>query len=181
MMNDMERKCLDAFPEWLKSLGEDAKSVSALLEDASIPEGARRYVTGALNYLFKSLDLISDGIEDLGFLDDAFVLRVATALAVEETPALRETTPAIARLADDSALVRSLLDTLYPRLEDYVKRLRTGAARGRAVDDILANENVRRDFLNEVSGWSVSYEAPSFVRDEKNLVKLKSFLSTQLP
>jgi len=180
-MNDVDRQCLDTFPQWLKSLGEDAKSASALLEDTFFPEGARRYLTGALNYLFKSLDLISDGIEDLGFLDDAFVLRVAAALALEEAPSLREAAPAVARLADDSALVRSLLDALYPRLEAYVKRLRTGTARGRAVDDILSDEAVRRDFLNEVSGWSVSYEAPTFTRDEKNLVKLKSFLSTQLP
>jgi uncharacterized membrane protein YkvA (DUF1232 family) len=180
-MNEFDRTCLDTFPEWLKSLGEDAKGASALLEDTSIPEGARRYLTGSLNYLFKSLDLISDGIEDLGFLDDAFVLRVAAALALEEVPTLREAFPKVARLADDASLVRSLLDALYPRLEAYVKRLRTGVARGRSVDDILADEGVRRDFLNEVSGWSVSYEAPTFTRDEKNLVKLKSFLSTQLP
>ena len=32
--------------------------------------------------MFKSLDLIPDGLEGLGFLDDAFVLRVAAGLAV---------------------------------------------------------------------------------------------------
>ena len=49
------------------------------------------------------------------------------------------------------------------------------------MDEILTDAAVRRDFMNEVSGWSTSYEAPSFAKDEKNLVKLKSFLSAKLP
>jgi dTDP-4-dehydrorhamnose reductase len=46
----------------------------------------KRYVTSGLNYIFKSLDLIPDGIDDLGFCDDAFVIRVAAALACEADP-----------------------------------------------------------------------------------------------
>ncbi len=37
---------------------------------------SRRYATAGLNYIFKSLDLIPDGIDDIGFCDDAFVIRV---------------------------------------------------------------------------------------------------------
>ena len=37
------------------------------------------------------------------------------------------------------------------------------------------------DCLQELRGWAASYEAPSFVRDEKNLVKLQSFLGAKLP
>jgi uncharacterized membrane protein YkvA (DUF1232 family) len=180
-MNDVDRRCLDTFPEWLRTLADDANDLAAAVGDGNAPEAVRRYATGALNYLFKSLDLISDGIEDLGYLDDAFVLRVAAALAVAEAPDAETQTPKVARLAADAKLIASLLGSDYARLETYVKRLKTGAARGRTVDDILGDDGVRRDFLNEVSGWSNSYEVPSFVRDEKNLVKLKSFLSAQLP
>ncbi len=180
-MNDVERQCLDTFPEWLKSLADDANDLSAAVGDASAPEGVRRYATAALNYLFKSLDLISDGIEDLGYLDDAFVLRVAAALAVAEAPDAEQRAPKVARLAHDAKLVKALLGADYARLETYVKKLKTGAARGRTVDEILGDETVRREFLNEVAGWSNSYEVPSFVKDEKNLVKLKSFLNAQLP
>ena len=74
-MSELNTRCLDAFPEWLKTLPEDAVALSLLLDDESLPEPARRRVAGSLNYLFKSLDLIPDGIEDLGFLDDAFVIR----------------------------------------------------------------------------------------------------------
>ncbi len=180
-MNDVDRKCLDAFPVWLRTLADDAQSLSATVGDSSAPDAARRYAAAALNYLFKSLDLISDGIEDLGYIDDAFVLRVAAALAVAEAPDTASRAPKIAALAGDAKLIASLLGGDHARLESYVKKLKTSAARGRTVDDILGDDDVRRDFLNEVSGWCNSYEVPTFTRDEKNLVKLKSFLSSRLP
>lgn len=180
-MNDLDSRCLDRFPEWLRTLGDDATLLASVIDDPAAPESVRRYAAGALNYLFKSLDLISDGIEDLGFLDDAFVVRVAAALALGESPEAGAQTATLKALADDAKLIESMLDSVYPRLESYVMRLRTGTARGRTVDEILADEVIRRDFLNEVAGWASSYETPTFTRDEKNLVKLKSFLTTQLP
>jgi uncharacterized membrane protein YkvA (DUF1232 family) len=131
-----------------------------------------------LNYVFKSLDLIPDGIEDLGYLDDAFVLRVACAMAATEETRLA---PIVERLAKDAVLIQDLLGADYKRLESYCERLKGGAARGRTVGEILEDEAVQRDFMNEVRGWATSYEAPTFTKDEKNLVKLKSFLSAKLP
>lgn len=177
-MTETENKCLDTFPEWLRSLATDAGDLADVVGDASVSEGQRRFATAALNYLFKSLDLIPDGIEDLGYLDDAFVLRVACAVAVENEP---NKAPTVERLASDAALIADLLGGDYARLESYVKKLTGGAARGRTVDEILEDETVRRDFLNEVTGWATSYESPNFSRDEKNLVKLRSFLSAKLP
>jgi hypothetical protein len=77
--------------------------------------------------------------------------------------------------------VGELLGKDYARLEAYVKTLTRGAARGRTVDEILRDEQVRGAFLGEVTGWAASYQTPSFTRDEKNLVKLQSFLSAKLP
>ena len=180
-MNELQTRCLDTFPEWLRTLATDASDLAQLLTDPSAPDVAKRYVTAGLNYLFKSLDLIPDGIEDLGFLDDAFVLRVAAALALAESPAVREEAPVIARLAGDAKLISELLGKDYTRLESYVKSLTKGAARGRTVDEILGDTAVRGAFMNEVAGWASSYASPSFTRDEKNLVKLQSFLSAKLP
>ena len=183
-MNELHTRCLDLFPEWLRALAADAGELSKLLASPSEPESTRRYVAGGLNYLFKSLDLIPDGIEDLGFLDDAFVIRVAAALAIKE--AHQETgtapvAPVLARLAADTKLVADLLGKDYVRLESYVKTLTRGIARGRTVDDILHDDTIRAAFLHEVSGWAASYQTPSFSRDEKNLVKLQSFLGAKLP
>lgn len=176
-MNETETKCLETFPEWLRTLATDASDLAEIIPNQDVSETQRRLATAALNYLFKSLDLIPDGIEDLGYLDDAFVMRVACALAKEES----SQAPIVERLGQDAALIASLLGADYARLEAYVGKLKGGAARGRTVDEILTDEAVRRDFINEVQGWATSYEAPSFNKDEKNLVKLKSFLSAKLP
>jgi len=181
-MSDTDTKCLDTFPQWLRALSDDANDLAKAVGDESLPEPVRRYAVAGLNYLFKSLDLIPDGIEDLGYLDDAFVLRVAAKRAVVEAPGAEEKAPEVMRLSRDTALIAELLgEGDYGRLEVYVEKLKHGAARGRTVDEIISDEAVRRDFLNEVSGWASSYEAPSFTRDEKTLVKLKSFLSAKLP
>jgi uncharacterized membrane protein YkvA (DUF1232 family) len=180
-MTESPNRYLDTFPEWLRTLGSDATDLAELLSSSSVPDGAKRYVAGGLNYLFKSLDLIPDGIEDLGFLDDCFVIRVAATLALAEHPTLKGEAAVLVRLAADTKLISELLTRDYARLEKYVKGLTKGAARGRTVDEILSDAQVRTTFLQEVSGWSSSYTAPSFSRDEKNLVKLQSFLSTKLP
>lgn len=181
-MSELNDRCLDQFPEWLRALATDATEMSNAVADvASVNHVAAAQIVGGLNYLFKSLDLISDGIEDLGFLDDAFVLRVAAAQALREAPALGASRPALSRLADDTKLIAALLGKDYARLENYVKTLRSGASRGRSVDDILNDEQAGAVFLHEVTGWASSYSVPSFSRDEKNLVKLKSFLLAKLP
>jgi uncharacterized membrane protein YkvA (DUF1232 family) len=166
-------KYLDLFPGWLRELGRDAEALAALLEESAMPGPAREAIAGGINYLFKSLDLIPDGIDDIGYLDDAFVLRVAAELAMREDTgdADAEKLRAIGRLANDCELLRDYLDKDYARLESYVTGLKKGSARGRTVDDILANESIRAEFLSDVRGFSKSYESPSFSREEKNLIK----------
>ncbi|NUO50490.1 MAG: DUF1232 domain-containing protein, partial [Polyangiaceae bacterium] len=67
------------------------------------------------------------------------------------------------------------------RLTTYVEGLVHGAARGRTAEEIVADAGVRAAFVTELDAWAKSYAAPSFGRDEKNLVKLTSFLSAKLP
>lgn len=175
-MSDLDSRCLDTFPEWLRTLPDDATAFAGVLSDGSVDESARRPIAGALNYLFKSLDLIPDGIEDLGYLDDAFVFRAAAAASGGASGS-----DAVARLADESGLVREFLGQDYARLERYVASLASGTVRGRSVDSILGDASVRNGLVSDVRGWASSYVAPSFGRDAKNLVKLRSFLTTKLP
>src|SRR5262245_39931156 len=131
---ELEGRCLDAFPEWLRSLAGDAVDLSQILTHDAAPLLARQTIAGGLNNLFKSLDLIPDGIEDLGFLDDAFVLRVAADLSLSGWPEGREALPVAARLAGDTKIIEDLLGKDYARLVHHVRALRAGAARGRTVD-----------------------------------------------
>ncbi|MDB4975057.1 MAG: hypothetical protein JWN48_3398 [Myxococcaceae bacterium] len=189
-MSDSDGKILDAFGAWLHALGRDAELLGGLLAPApgadqgaasgesELHEGARKAAAGGLNYLFKSLDLIPDGIDDIGYLDDAFVLRVAAAQAVEAgATASKE----VSQLAAENQLVREFLGETYARLDRYVTGLRSGAARGRTVQDILGSEGVLQEFLEDVKGFAAAYKAPSFSRDPKNLIKLRAFFDAKLP
>lgn len=169
---------LDIFPEWLRSLGEDAAALGKVAEHAE-DNDVGRYVVGGINYVFKSLDLIADGIDDVGFCDDAFVIRVGAMLAVEaDANAANE--EIIGRLAGEAKIVEEFLEEDYPALVEYVKGLRKGAARGRSVEDIVTSPDVRQTFAQEVSAWAAEYQVPSFTRDVKTLIKLKAFLSAKL-
>lgn len=168
---------LDVFPGWLRTLGEDAGALGGVVS-ADGNDEVKRYVTSGLNYIFKSLDLIPDGIDDLGFCDDAFVIRVAASLAIEAEPTANE--GIVARLAEDAKAVEDFLGDDYPRLVAYVKGLRKGAARGRTVEDIMTDASARTSFVHEVAAWAQEYQVPSFTRDVKTLIKLKAFLSAKL-
>src|ERR1041384_4414380 len=176
-MSTLESRCLEAFPGWLESLAEDAQNLAALLEQGDASPAALRGAACSLNYLFKSLDLIPDGLEDLGFIDDAFVLRVAAALV---SPGERDRDGVLGKLADEAALISEFLGPDYERLVAYVEKLGATAARGRTVTQILEDESVRAELVREVQQWATAYVPPSFTRDTRSLVKLKSFLTTRL-
>src|ERR1700729_4520975 len=114
----LDPRYLELFPQWLRSLGEDAAQVGDELASGAADDDATRALVSGLNYIFKSLDLIPDGIDDLGFLDDAFVLRVACDLAAEALP--EHKAGIVQRLAADARAVKDFLGEDYPRLEAYV-------------------------------------------------------------
>lgn len=182
-MTDLQTRCLDAFPEWLKTLASDALALAALLDNRTLPDVVRRKVAAALNYLFKSLDLIPDGIEDLGFIDDAFVFRAAAAAALSADAGAADVdeTGTLARLAGDAELVREFLGEDADRLDRFVATLAEVVVRGRSVEAILTEDSVRASLLGDLRGWEAAYQVPSFTKDRKNLVKLRSFLAAKLP
>ena len=181
--NEDLNKYLDLFPAWLRGLGEDASELVDLVPISAISTDARECIAGGVNYLFKSLDLIPDGIDDIGYLDDAFVLRVAAELASEGdisgVPADRMRS--LGRLANDCEDIREFLGKDYERLKIYVRSLRKGAARGRSVQDILEDAATQQSFVDDVRNFVRGFEAPSFSREAKNLVKLKAFFDAKLP
>src|SRR6202042_3181650 len=89
MTDAPDPKYREMFPAWLRSLGEDAGALGTLVSGNASAD-VKRHVIAGLNYIFKSLDLIPDGIDDLGFMDDAFVLRVACAFAVDARPDVKK-------------------------------------------------------------------------------------------
>ena len=182
-MTELDSRCLDAFPEWLRSLHEDALALAGLLEEERLAEPVRRQIASALNYLAKSVDLIPDGLEELGYVDDAFVFRAAAAEAIQRdaTAAGADVTGTLSRLAGDAELIREFLGDCYARLSAFTQALDELSVRGRTAGAIATDAAVRRQLLHEVRSWTESFTAPTFSRDEKNLIKVKSFLNAKLP
>jgi uncharacterized membrane protein YkvA (DUF1232 family) len=177
-MSTLESRCLEQFPAWLRSLTTDARALCQVLDsDAESP--LRRSAAVALNYLFKSIDLIPDGLEDLGYLDDAFVFRASVAAAVA-LGALPEAGSPVERMKDDTALIREFLGADFERLEAYVAALGDRPVRGRSAEELLEDQDARAELVRDVQSWAASFESPTFLRDAKSLVKLRSFLSTRL-
>lgn len=177
-MTPLESRCLDSFPDWLGALSEDARALAALLEGNG-PEVGRQAAALALTYLLKSLDLIPDGLQDLGLIDDAFVLRVAATRVRAEDRSF-DSSGTLARLTSEAGLLAEFLGPEYARLERYVDKLEAGSARGRGVSAVMHDPELRAALISDVRRWAEDYEPPAFGRDEKNLVKLRSFLKTRI-
>ncbi|NLE48744.1 MAG: DUF1232 domain-containing protein [Sandaracinaceae bacterium] len=182
-MSDSDAQYVETFQGWLRGLPDDAEKLTELLGDESIPLDAREFVAGGLNYLFKSLDIVPDGIDQLGYLDDCFVLRVAASLALEEgaDEAGMEALETLARLSNETESLEEFLGEDYQRLAAYVKSQKRGAARGRSVTDILTDEETREEFVQEVRAFAQGFRPPSLSDNETTLVKFRGFLDKKLP
>jgi hypothetical protein len=191
-MSELDARCLEEFPAWLGSLPEDARAFAGLLGDESAPAQVRAKAAQGLSYLVKSLDLIRDGIEDLGFIDDAFVLRLLAASTVsalaqagnEPEDGLGGGSPAgaaLERLASDVELIEGFLGPDFDRLVRHVNTLDEISVRGRGAPQVLADREALDQLCGELRAWADRYEAPAFSRDPKNLVKLRAFMKTKLP
>ena len=157
--------------------------MSKLTLHSQVDDVTRRQLVAALNYLFKSADLIPDGIEDLGYLDDAFVLRVTASLIRAERAELldADSTGVLRRLAADADLVERYLEADYERAVRFVTGLSNIEARGKSVDAIVVDDAALGQFVEEVERWASGFESPTFSQDEKNLIRLRAFLQTKLP
>ena len=176
----IDTRCLEVFPAWLRALADDARALLKLLEvseELTLGQAAAR----ALVYLTQSLDLIADGLEELGYLDDAFVLRFAAA-AVPESERALDPSGLMTRLAEEAELLAAFLgpdDT--ERFRQFVAGLGALTARGRSVAQVLEEPEVRDALARDVRAWAETYPVPTFTRDAKTLVKVRAFLRTKLP
>jgi uncharacterized membrane protein YkvA (DUF1232 family) len=141
-MSDVDERAIETFGTWLRSLGDDTQAVATVVGNESIAAEVRRPLAGSLNYFLKSLDLIDDGIEGLGFLDDAFVLRIASSNA----QAAGQLPESLTHLAGDADLIREALGDIAPRLDSLSMR-RTLLTSHSATCWINPNWRLRFDFF----------------------------------
>ncbi len=183
-MSNINEKCLEVFPNWLSTLPNDVGIILQALKSEGLNLEAKRILLGSINYLFKSLDLIPDEVDDLGYLDDAFVLRLSAEAALEQGLGDVPDTVKLEldSLAKGTGLLKEFFDTdIYRRFAQYVTRLRTGAARGRTVDELVESHPTYDSFVKEIENFISGFRVPNFERDENNLIKLAAFFDARLP
>jgi hypothetical protein len=184
-MSELDSQCLAAFPEWLQRLPADTRTFLHVLQHDEQPEPVRAGAAAALNHLVKSLDLVPPGIEELGFIETAFVLRAAAARMLRE-PAVEaaadsELAAALAALADEATLLEGFLGADWPRFMRYMASLDELVVRGRSVSTLLGDAERRDELCAKLADWAAGYRTPRFVADPKSLVKVRAFLNVKLP
>jgi uncharacterized membrane protein YkvA (DUF1232 family) len=176
-MDQSSQRRLEVFTQWLKALPADVKALASILALRE-PEPVRVAVVSALVYLTRNLDLIPDGIEGIGYLDDAFVLRTASALAVESVGVGAPT--AIRRLARDNDLVQEFLGSDYARFRTYVVGLRDHVAKGRTAVQIAASDELAKAIVAEANDWCGEYKESPLKKDPAELDRLQMFMKSKL-
>lgn len=173
--SERETELLNSFRAWLVRLPKDAELFSSALTDETVSREVKIALAGGLNYLFKSLDLIDDGILGLGLLDDAFVLRLVLAQLGDAAPeTLRE-------LQGEADTAVEFLGGLAPRFARYLGSLTDARVRGRSAAEIVDDPEFMQEFVREVRSFAQRYECPDLPGETTALVKLRSFLGAKLP
>jgi uncharacterized membrane protein YkvA (DUF1232 family) len=165
---------------WLRAFGADVGALLPLIESPETPATVKRPLVGGLNYLFRALDLIPDGLEDIGYVDDLFVLRRAAVLAKNGLVVAKLPVPeVISRMADNAQWVLAWLETMAIPFEEYCAQLMldSASARGRTVGAILTDANVLGDFLGDLRVFVGGFQPPPFASEDRTLVKLRAYFS----
>lgn len=175
-------EALSTFGSWLSQLGGEADALCRLVEQEELPVAVRRVGAESLNHLLYSVQLIPEGLEALGHLEDSFAFRVLAQQAVSAEPELAsaDTSGTLGRLAGEAEVLAEFLGAEdHARFGQLVIE-RAQRVRGRPVTDLLDPGDARTAALEEARSWSQSYRPPSFGTGEQDLVKLRAFLRTRL-
>jgi uncharacterized membrane protein YkvA (DUF1232 family) len=145
---------MNRMKEWIDGFPDDVKIVQKVVESAQANAEARQLAAAALSYLVTRMDLIPDWEETCGVIDDAMVLRVAMALALDKGADEHLDTDAsrgVARLANDSDVVAEFLGgDLFPRFKKYVQALTGQTVRGRTPQTIVNDPHARKYLYDDI-------------------------------
>jgi uncharacterized membrane protein YkvA (DUF1232 family) len=245
-----DSKFLPTFSGWLSGMAAEVQALGRILEAPGSSEPLRRASAEGLNYVLRSFDLIPDGLEALGYLDDLFAIRALAQRAsqTEPEPVVAERESAddetegseaggwsvrtseaadeeeedgsalvdgsseqasanseldggsvrasgssagaswnsgdeagtLTRLAEEANVVAEFLGDDFALLEQLVFSPSATEAKGRSVEDLLQDADLRVAALTEIRAWAQGYQPPELAAGEEELVKLRSFFGTKL-
>jgi len=146
-------KYIDKMRGWIDTFSADVAVVKNIVESAKAPADARAPAAASLNYLVTRMDLIPDWEETCGVIDDAMILRVATAIAAEKGLGDLDASAsaAVGRLCNEAEVVSEFLGpVLYPKLKKYTQDLVGKEVRGRKPQHVVDDAQKREQLYVEI-------------------------------
>lgn len=172
--------CLQTFSRWLEGMPAEVTALCDVLESAGsarVPEECRRASAESLAHLMRSIELIPDGIEALGYLENLFAFRAIMRDASRGLDAADETSR---RLAAEAEVVAGFLGEDFGRLREAAQKAREHVRAGLRASDLLDDAERRSAALAQLRAWARAYRTPELGRTEAEALKLRSFLRVRL-
>ncbi len=153
-MTTLEVRCLDAFPDWLRSLADDARALASVLENEGAGGRAAALRCGA--QLFVQIAGSDPRWAGRSGLHRRCIRGSRRGDASGSKPRPSWVRIRLAR-SRGFPTKPSWCKSFWERVRapgQYVAGLDQGSARGRSVTTILADDNVRTEFVREVRAWA---------------------------
>jgi len=173
-----ETELLQIMDKWVQNLAEDAKIMRKTMDSETISRDAKKYLIGGLSYLLLKVDIIPDYMGGIGVLDDASVMRISCALALEA--GIPDASEEFTQLAKDSEYAKMALDEHYDKLVAYVKKLPVEKIRNRNADTILDEPGSMDQFDRELEDETRGYKPKPLAQNPRTLRELKSFIKSKI-
>jgi hypothetical protein len=177
-----DASCLQTFSRWLEGMPAEVTALCEVLESTpetrGVPEECRRASAESLAHLIRSIELIPDGVEALGYLENLFAFRAIMREAAAGLDASADDTSR--RLAAEAELVAGFLGDDFGRLREATQRAREHTRAGQRASDLLDDAERRRAAVERLKAWAGAYRAPELASTEAEALKLRSFLRVRL-
>lgn len=180
--SDVVNAQVDAIKGWLSTYREDVIQLrDVMLSDAPSPR-ARQVLAGVLSYQLRKMDVAPDWVPEIGFVDDAMVLRAGAAVfkANNALALPPDQEQVIERLHQQNQTVEAILGERYEALYDRVRGLMERRIHGRTPEEILDDPQRRTSFLKELEGFLERYQVPAIPYPETFHRQLLSYMGAKL-
>ncbi|MCL2825421.1 MAG: hypothetical protein FWD57_15625 [Polyangiaceae bacterium] len=167
----------EVFPRWYRAVADDAVALAGFLLRDEVPELGRRRIACSIVHLVRLIEMIPLGLEELGYLEAAFVLRVTAGFALK-VPGMvdADLDGVVRRMAGECEHVEMLFGKDYGRFESYVRSLDGKVVRGVGVYELVKDAAVSTGFVGDLAGWARRGDVADMVFGEVELIRLRGYL-----
>jgi uncharacterized membrane protein YkvA (DUF1232 family) len=139
---------------WLANLGVNSRIFVDMMGDEALPMPARTLATGVLIYLNLPIDIIPDRLKAIGLVDDVIVMIIGLSIIIPILPEDRlryykQKYEAVAKIDEQTEILKSALGILWDRLAQFVNNLRARSYKKKTTEEVVQSAELREDLFDE--------------------------------